>query len=176
MLTKEQEKWLNHLSDTDKIKIIPYDKRAPEIFKKLKQKLDELFLGQVSLEHRGATALKISGQDEIDTYIPVKVEDFDKYIPQLSKLFGEPRSVYPDRLRFVAEIDKKHIDIFLIDKKAESWTNGIKFENYLKNNPESLEEYRKLKEDGNGVSVREYYTRKGNFIDEVLAKLSLHFC
>lgn len=171
MINKEQEKWLNHLSDTDEIVIKPYDKRAPEIFKKLKQKVDELFLGLVTLEHRGATALKISGQDEIDTYIPVNVEDFKKFIPQLTKLFGEPRSIYPDRLRFVTEIDKKHIDVFLIDKNAESWTNGVKFEKYLKTHPESLEEYRKLKEKGNGVSVREYYTRKGKFINKILTKV-----
>lgn len=171
MLSKDEIKWLNHLSDTDKITVKPYDKRAPKIFKKLKQKVDALFLDSVSLEHRGATALKISGQDEIDTYIPVDVKEFDKYIPKLTKLFEEPRSVYPDRLRFVTEIDKKHIDVFLIDKKAKSWTNGVKFEEYLKTHPESLEEYRKLKEDGNGVSVREYYTRKGKFINEILAKV-----
>lgn len=170
MLSKKQKKWLNHLSDTDKIVIKPYDKRAPKIFKKLKQKVDELFLGIVTLEHRGATSLKISGQDEIDTYIPVNVEDFDRFAPALTKHFGEPRSIYPDRLRFVTEIDTKHIDVFLIDKNAKSWTNGVKFEEYLKTHPESLEEYRKLKEGGNGVGVREYYTRKGKFINGILLK------
>lgn len=171
MLNKEQEKWLNHLSDTDKIVIKPYDKKAPEIFKKLKEKVDGLFLGLVTLEHRGATALKISGQDEIDTYIPVNVEDFNKCVSALTILLGEPRSNYPDRVRFVTEIDKKHIDVFLIDKNAESWTNGVKFEKYLKTHPDILGEYKKLKEEGNGLSVREYYTRKVKFINEVLTKV-----
>jgi len=40
----------------------------------------------------------------------------------------------------------------------------------LKAHPETLEEYRKMKEEGNGLSVREYYLRKTEYVNEILAK------
>jgi hypothetical protein len=39
--------------------------------------------------------------------------------------------------------------------------------NFLKTHPEKLEEYRLLKESGNGLSVRQYYRKKLEFINQV---------
>ena len=171
MLTLGQEKWIAHLSDENKINIVPFDPTAEEKFQRVKQKVQNALGTQTPVEHRGATSLGISGQDEIDVYVPTPEAKFDSLIDPLKTLFGEPRSLYPlERARFVTEESGKHVDVFLINEEHDGWKNGVKFEAYLKSHPESLEEYKQLKEDGNGLSVREYYRRKTEYINGILAK------
>lgn len=171
MLSKKQQDWLNHLSSDKKITILPFDPRANEIFTKVKAKIQSKLGKNVKVEHKGASSLGISGQDEIDVYIPVHPSLFDSYIPKLSKIFGEPRSLYPlERVRFSEEIDGKKIDLFLINEKHDDWIKGVKFEDYLKLHPNDLEKYKRLKEEMNGFSVKDYYTRKNEFINEILEK------
>jgi GrpB-like predicted nucleotidyltransferase (UPF0157 family) len=169
MLTQNQEKWVNHLSDKSKIKIIPFDPTCQEKFEKIRT-IIQLKLGLIiQVEHCGATSLGISGQDEIDIYVPVLPEVFNDYLIPMIELFGEPKSYYPiERARFVIFEDGKHIDVFLINKESLGWINGLKFENYLKTHPEDLEKYKILKEQGDGLSTREYYRRKIEFINEIL--------
>lgn len=171
MLTAEQEKWIAHLSDSDKIRIVPFDSDAERKFYKVKLKIQRSLSGGIKVEHHGATRLGISGQDEIDVYVPVSPKDFDSLTEPLTKLFGQPRSLYPmERARFVTEEDGKHIDVFLINEESCGWIDGVRFESYLKNHPRDLEAYRKLKEDGGGLSVKEYYRRKIQFINNILIK------
>lgn len=171
MLTTEQEKWIDHLRDDDHIVIKPFDPNSIEIFETVKTKIQSNLGNEISVEHRGATSLGISGQDEIDVYIPVAPGKFDALIPILKTSFGEPRSVYPlERARFVRVEKGKHVDIFLINKECDGWKNGVIFDNYLKSHPETLEAYKKLKEEGNGLSTREYYRRKIGFINDILSK------
>lgn len=172
MITVDQQKWINHLSDKDRIVIKPYDSSCNEKFEKVKNIIQSVLGDKSEIKHCGATSLGISGQDEIDVYIPVVKKDFNKYIPKLTQLFGEPRSHYPlRRARFVIEIDKKHIDVFLINSEDDDWINSVKFENYLRNNQKYLDKYKRLKENGNGLSVRDYYKRKTEFINEILKKI-----
>lgn len=172
MLTAKQTKWINHLTNERKIVIKPFDPTASEKFEKVKKKIQKFLRKEIPVEHRGATSLGISGQDEIDTYIPVSPKDFNKLLIPLKKLFGEPRSLYPlDRARFVTIVDGKHIDLFLINKRRKGWKDGVKFEDYLKSHPKSLEEYKKLKENGNGLGTQEYYRRKIIFINKILSRL-----
>lgn len=171
MLSKKQQDWLNHLSTDKKITILPYDPRVNDIFKKVKIKIQDSLGKDIRVDHRGASSLGISGQDEIDVYVPVPPSAFDTYIPKMSKLFGEPRSLYSlERVRFSEEIDGKKIDLFLINEEHEDWLKGVKFENYLKSHPKDLEKYKKLKEEMDGFSVKDYYTRKNEFINEILGK------
>lgn len=169
MLTLKQKKWIDHLSESNKIVIKPYDSTAPEKFEKVKARIQKVLGEKIKVEHCGATALKISGQDEIDIYIPVSPKDFGKLLIPLEKFFGEPKSLYPlERARFVTIEGGKRVDIFLINKDDDDWKNGVRFETYLKTHSKALDEYRKLKENGNGLSVREYYRRKINFINKIL--------
>jgi GrpB-like predicted nucleotidyltransferase (UPF0157 family) len=67
----------------------------------------------------------------------------------------------------------KHVDIFLINAQGAGWLDGVRFENYLKTHAEALEAYRLLKEAGDGVSIREYYRRKTEFINAILKRADL---
>lgn len=171
MLTLAQEKWIAHLSDETKIKIVPFDPSSVEKFEKIKAKIWSVFGNKINVYHCGATNLGISGQDEIDVYIPVPKQSFNSLITPLADLFGPPASHYPlERARFKTFIDEKHIDVFLINETSSGWINGVKFEKYLRSHPKALESYRVLKEKGNGLSTREYYRRKIEFINDILAK------
>jgi GrpB-like predicted nucleotidyltransferase (UPF0157 family) len=170
MISEEQQKWLNHLSDTEKICIIPYNPKTKIIFQNIKKDLIKV-LGKTRISHRGSTALEISGQGEIDLYIPANKKDFNVYLNKLILFLGKPGSIYPlQRVRFVKFIDDIKVEIFLINKNCSDWKNGIKFENYLKRNPIILKKYEKLKNNCNGFSMKNYYTEKVKFINYVLKK------
>ncbi len=170
MLTSEQEKRIAHLSEEDEIKISPFDPSAEEKIQRVRERIRE-GVKDIRVEHCGATSLWISGQDEIDIYLPVAPEVFDCLIGPLTKMFGRSRSLYPlERARFVTEQDGKHVDVFLINQDHAGWINGVIFRDYLKSHPRALEEYRKIKEEGDGMSVRGYYRMKMEFINDILSK------
>jgi GrpB-like predicted nucleotidyltransferase (UPF0157 family) len=170
MLTPAQEKWIALLSDQDQVKILPWDATAQDKYAVVKQRIQAALGSDMPVEHRGATSLGISGQDEIDIYVPVPEEQFNRYLPELCTLFGEPHSHYPlERARFVTFEGGKHIDVFLINAERPGWTDSCKFDHYLRTHPETLDQYRLLKEAGHGLSTREYYRRKLDFLNNILA-------
>lgn len=168
MITKEQKIWLDHLSDTDKISIVPYNSETKRVFEIIKNDLIKV-LGKVRISHCGSTSFKISGQGEVDLYIPVTKKDFDRYLQKLIGYLGEPGTLYPfKRVRFVKYIKNIKIEIFLINKNNIDWKNLIKFENYLKNNHQALLGYEKLKLKCDGFSIKKYYVIKTAFINKIL--------
>lgn len=171
MLTEDQERWIKALgSKTNKIKIVPYDPKTKEVFEKIKKEIRTV-LGEIEVHHHGATGLGISGQGEIDCYVPVPKNSFDGYVEKMARYFGPAGSNYPlRRARFVKYIDGIKIEIFIINEKHFDWINCLKFENYLKSHTEAFEAYKKLKEDCEGLSVAEYYRRKTEFINDILEK------
>lgn len=171
MITESQRKWLDHLNDADQIVIKPYDPRSQEIFEEVRGKVLRCLGDDFEVLHRGASYLQISGQDEIDIYIPVKPMIFDLIVIKIQGTFGEPRSLYPlVRARFRVEGYEKHIDVFVINKEDSGWIDSELFTGYLLSHPDILDEYRKLKEFGSGLSTRSYYTHKIEFINEILGK------
>lgn len=170
MLTKEQEKWIQHLSDTSRVEIMSYNQKSENIFLKIKKEIKK-FLGNIEIFHCGSTALKILGQEEIDLYIPVVEKEFNNYLAKLVNHFGKPSSAYLlKRVRFVRYLENIKIEIFLINRGTNDWKNIVFFESYLKRNKKSLEEYKKIKEESNGLFVREYYRKKIEFINKILKK------
>ena len=171
MLTTDQKEWLNHLSDTEKIIIIPYNPKNKEVFKLIKNDLIKI-LGKVRISLCGSTSLGISGQGEIDLYIPAAKKHFNGYLEKLIAYLGKPGSIYDlRRVRFVKFVNGIKIEIFLINKNFRDWTNCCKFINFLKRNPKYLLEYEKIKSKCNGFSVRRYYTAKVKFINKILKKV-----
>ena len=170
MLTHDQEKWIAHLADDDRVAIQPLDPNAGRIFEQVKARIQAACGSHLPVLHRGATSLGISGQDEIDVYCPVPEAEFVRWLPTLSAVFGPPRSHYPlERARFVTYEEGKHIDIFLINAACQGWLDGNEFDAYLRSHPDTLDQYRLLKESGDGLSTREYYRRKTAFINSILA-------
>lgn len=173
MLTTKQKEWLAHLSNTDKIVVKPYDPNSQSLFEEVKKKVLECLGESYEVLHRGASYLKISGQNEIDIYVPVSSNQFDETIRKMKDSFGEPKSLYPQvRAKFrMRDFPEKDIDVFVVNKSDSRWIELETFTQYLLDNPSVLEKYRKLKEDGNGLSVKKYYTQKIEFLNNVLEKV-----
>ncbi|MCX6810413.1 MAG: GrpB family protein [Candidatus Berkelbacteria bacterium] len=169
MISKEQNEWINHLSDNDKIMIFPYDPEIPKRFGIIKKIILKVLDKKAELHLKGSSGLGISGQGEMDIYIPILPNKFDTSIKLLAKKFGKPGSLYPQRrVRFVAYVEKTKAEIFLINIESDDWINSQKFESYLREHPNSLNEYKTLKEKGAGLSTRQYYRRKIEFINKIL--------
>lgn len=171
MLTKEDLNWLKHLSNSQKIKIIPYDPKTKEIFRKLKKEVQAILGTKVKILHWGASGLGISGQDEIDIVVLVPLNLFAKTVEKITHVFGAPGSYSPDeRARFNQKRGKKNIEISIINNNSPRWKRNKAFHNYLQNHPEALEAYQKLKESSVGQGRREYYRQKIAFINNILNK------
>jgi L-threonylcarbamoyladenylate synthase len=169
-LTPDQEQWIAHLSDVDRIHIVPFDRTAAARFDAVKGRIQSALGPDTIVEHHGATSLGISGQDEIDVYVPVAASQFDAMVESLRALFGPPRSHYPSRrARFAVDVDGKHVDVFPINQDHSDWHRLNAFEAYLRSHPNVLARYRDLKEAGDGLTVRKYYRRKTVFFNEILA-------
>lgn len=171
MLSSEQKKWLSKLSDIKTISVIPYNPKNRLVFNKIKKDLIDN-IGDIRVSLRGSTFLGISGQGEVDLYIPVAKKDFNIYLKKLINYLGDPGSIYDlRRVRFVKYIDNIKIEIFLINKNSRDWINGCKFENFLKHSTKYLDEYERIKKKYDGFSVRQYYTAKIKFINKILNKI-----
>ena len=169
MLTPEQEEWIESLSDRT-ISIVPYDPRTEELFTKVKERIFSVLGTDVEIEHCGASSFGISGQNEIDVSVVVEKEKFEDYIPKLEKIFGPVRTIYSSRARFEVREDGKKIDLKLVDAKHSNYLEGKRFENYLRSHPKDLERYRIIKEECDGMTIKEYYRRKTEFINEIVRK------
>lgn len=172
MLTKQQRDWLNHLSDTNKVKIISYNPKVKEVFNQQKLKLQKILGGNAIILHKGASAWGISGKGDVDIYIPIEVEKFDAYFELLKEKLGEPGSHYhSERARWNRNITDIEVEIFLVNKDAEFYKESERFWSYIEIHPEVLDEYRIIKEKAEGLSTREYYTKKVIFINQVMSKI-----
>lgn len=171
MLTPAQEKWLEHLNDMDSVEIRSVDSKAGEKFLEIKRRIQSVLGEDVIIEHRGSTNMGISGQGELDVYIPVLPKHFDEMVDAVERILGAPRSRYPlERARFVTYLDETKAEVFVINEQSAGWTDCCRFEGYLKEHPDAMEAYRILKEAGSGLSTQRYYRRKVEFINEVLER------
>jgi GrpB-like predicted nucleotidyltransferase (UPF0157 family) len=173
MLSTKQQEWVDHLSNDGKIKIVPYDPSCEEKYESIKEEVQKEIGEKNPVLHMGASDMGISGQDEIDIYVPVSPGKFNEIVSKIEKLFGSPESHYElERARFSTEIEGKHIDVFVINKESYGWISNVKFHTYVKSKPVALEEYRKLKESMNGLGTRDYYREKIEFINKIIEKIS----
>lgn len=173
MLTKKDIHWLKHLSNSKKVKIVPYNPKSKEVFEKQKKEILDILGQNVEILQRGATGMGIPGQGEIDIFIPVPLDRFNGFIKKLKKAYGDPKSFsLNNRVRFNHRVKDIDIEIILVNQDSEGWKKNIAFEKYLNNHPEALEKYRKLKESNNRIGIKEYYRKKIEFINDILEKAS----
>ncbi len=117
MVTSKQKKWLDHLSDNNHIKIIPYDPKTKDVFNTIKKEILS-FLGEdAEVLHRGATNMGISGKGDVGVYIPVDASEFEQNFKIIKNIYGDSGSLYPlERARWNKEVDGIDVEIFLINK------------------------------------------------------------
>ncbi len=167
MLNESQSKYLQTLSDTEIVGSNPYDRQAAKIATGLMKEL-EVAVPELEVFWSGALALGISGKNDIDLSVVGKLEEYDKYLPSLIKVLGKPQKRGAKNIRWEVSREGHSVDVHLTDEGSEALAEHKKTHELLKNNPELLKEYAKLKEEASGLSAREYQRRKYEFYNKIL--------
>jgi GrpB-like predicted nucleotidyltransferase (UPF0157 family) len=166
-LDEKQKKYLETISDSEMVVIRPWDPKTELVAKKL---MDDMRSAVPDLEvfHTGAAALKISGKNDLDFSILGVPKDFDNYLPALVKVLGEPQKRGKENVRWEITRDGFPVDVHLTNKDSLGWKEHRKVFELLRDGPQLLEEYRILKEQSAGVSLREYQRRKYEFYNKIV--------
>lgn len=167
MLSADEEDYINKIPNNKKVFIKPYDKSvgitANSIIKRLQNELPGL-----EIKHMGASALEISGQNDIDIYIFSKPNEFDKYIPIVERHYGKPESAKYDSIAWKFVESGFDIELYLTDPTSNPMKKQIEVFEVLKKQSGLREEYEALKESLNGKSFKEYQKKKYEFYHRIL--------
>lgn len=169
MLTEDQKRYLKTLPSDKRVKIYPFNKRVSRTAEKIIRRIANV-CPDLKIVHMGASALGISGQNDLDIYVLSEPRDFEKYLPELIKLFGEPKSKHETFIGWEFVKDGYAVELYLTDPGSTLMKQQIAVFEILNNDRELLSEYKKLKEDMNGKSFREYQRKKYEFFNIILAK------
>lgn len=167
MLSWDEVDYLNKIPKDKLVKVYPFDdtatKTASEIITSIKNIYQNL-----DVKHMGASALKISGQNDLDIYAFSNPLQFESYLSGLITLFGEPAHKHETFIEWSFNKNGLPVQFYLTDPGSETMKKQIKVFEILKNNKDLLKEYEKLKEEMNGKSFREYQEKKYNFYYRIL--------
>ena len=167
MLTKDELDFLNKIPANKKVSICPFDPKATRIAEDVIRSITNTF-SDLEVKHMGASALEISGQNDIDIYAFSNPYDFGKYLPGLIRLFGKPLHKHETFNEWKFSKNGFDIEFYLTAPNSETMKKQIKVFEILKNDKDLLKEYEKLKESMNGRSFREYQEKKYQFYHKIL--------
>lgn len=167
MVSKDELDFLNKIPADKKVHIFPFDPKITRIASDLIQSINNIY-PDLEVKHMGASALEISGQNDVDIYAFSNPSDFDKYLPGLIKLFGEPLHQHETFCEWKFIKGESEIEFYLTAKNSETMQKQIKVFQILKNNKDLLKEYENLKASMNGKSFKEYQEKKYEFYHLIL--------
>jgi GrpB-like predicted nucleotidyltransferase (UPF0157 family) len=166
MLQPDEQQYLDNLPENQSqkiVKIYPYNSEiatiADSVIKKLHDKLPDTNIAFI-----GASALQISGQNDIDIYILEPQSKHENDLVLLNSLLGQQENNHWSWSEHGYEVS-----VYLADPNTPTLKKQIDVFNKLKNNPELLKEYEKLKLDMDGKTYKEYQTAKYQFYNKILS-------
>ena len=167
MLTEGQIKYLAKVPDDQKMVVKPFDPKGLEIAEQI---ISDIKAVEPNLEVMllGSLPLKISGQEDIDISAFCIKSEQDKHIDSFKKLYGEPTRIGTNSIGWDFEKEGFSVSVWLTDPTTETTKAQIQVFNMLKNNPELLKEYEKIKEDAKDLTYKEYQTRKYEFFNRII--------
>jgi GrpB-like predicted nucleotidyltransferase (UPF0157 family) len=161
------------------VKLIPYTSQWDDIFIRERQKLITL-IGPycIDIQHVGSTAIPGScAKPIIDIAIAVQKEtSIDILIPIIAKagyIFMGDRENRGDVLFVKGDEERRTHYIHIMEYSSEQWNNYIRFRDYLRTHPKTLDAYNVLKIflEQKYKTNRTLYTKgKEKFIKDVLAE------
>lgn len=169
MFSKDEKDYLSKIPVNKKVRIFPFDKNTSKTAKKIILSINEIY-PDLEVKHMGASALKISGQKDIDIYAFSNLKNFYKYTSGLIKLFGEPKNKHKTFYEWKFKKDGFDIEFYLTAKDSETMKKQIKVFETLNSNKNLLIEYEQLKESMNGKSFKEYQEKKYKFYHRIINK------
>ncbi len=167
MLKDDQKRYLETIPESSIANILPWDPNSTALADKLIAQI-KLAVPGLEVFYSGASALKIAGQNDIDFSILSPVPDFEKHLPKLTQVLGEPQKKSKENIRWDFMRDGYKIDVHLSDPNTESIAEHKEVFRLLQEKSELLKEYETLKINSNGLPLREYMRRKYEFYNRIL--------
>ncbi len=164
------------MKDLSHIMLIPYQSGWKDKFEVEKVKLKEIFGDKaVAIEHIGSTSIpRLSAKPIIDiTVLIEKREDGDSFIKPLEEFeysYDKLNSSGERHLFRKGNPTEFHLSIAYQDK-GSFWERQILFRDYLKNHPDSRDEYQKIKENllkNDPTGKDSYLSGKSEFVNKIL--------
>ena len=165
MLTENQQKYLAGLPKDEAERVMelhPYNPEIALIAESVAKQIKDL-LPMARVEFMGASALGISGQNDIDIYILTPEAQHAEYLPKIASLFGQQI-----KHKWHWTQDGYEVSVYLADPESPSQKEQIDMHNALKSSPQLLKEYEQLKWNMNGKTYKEYQQAKYEFYNKVL--------
>lgn len=167
MLSKDEIDYLEKISKNKKVYIYPFDPKLIETAEEIIKTINNIY-PNLEIKHMGASALKISGQNDLDIYAFSNPTNFGKYLPGLTKILGEPIRKHETFIEWGFDKYGFSVQFYLTQKDSLTMQKQIKVFEILKNNPDLLKEYENLKSSLNGKSFKEYQVKKYEFYHKIL--------
>ena len=146
-----------------KVSVKPWDSKvvsvAESIIKKIKEKIPD-----ADVRFMGASALRISGQNDIDIYVLCSDKDKNAYTERLKELFGEKAK----EKKWKFSDDGLEVSVYINNPEDQKQKEQIEIFEIFKNNQKILKEYEELKLSMNGKTYKEYQIAKYEFYNKVL--------
>ncbi len=165
MLTKSQKTYLSRLS-TERAEapviVESFDPQTQVIAERVMSEIRAV-LPDADIRFMGASALSISGQNDIDIYILYSEGLRTKYEKYLTHLLGQKKKRKWKWVEGGYEISVK-----LSNPKDKKFKEQLDIFKIFTTRPETLKEYESLKKSMNGKSYKEYQTAKYKFYNNVL--------
>lgn len=160
--------------------VVPYDEQWKTDFEAIKQyvlpAINDVVIG---IEHVGSTSVEgLSAKPIIDIDIAIKdYSVFDTVVERLATLgyIHEGNLGIKDREAFdyKGNVDLPKHHLYVCPEFSEELHRHITFRAYLKNNPEAVQKYSKVKEEGAKLfsdSIDDYIAYKSPCIEEIYKK------
>lgn len=164
MLTKDEKDYLAKIPASKKVSVKPFNLQAKRVGDSIVSKIKKA-LPDPEVLFMGATALGVAGQNDVDIYVLSKPKDFNKYLPTLKKLFGEPQHIHKIFVEWKFKENGYPVELYLTEPPERQ----IKVFEILKSDKELLKEYENLKLGFDRKSFRDYQRAKYEFYNEILS-------
>ena len=165
MLTEGQKNYLAKLPPEraeDIITVHPYNPQTKEIANEVIEQIKGV-VPDADARFMGASALGISGQNDVDIYIICPPEMKEIYLSKLSPVFVEH---VKNKWQWFK--DGVEVSVYLSDPSDYKFQEQLKIFDILKTNPEVLKKYKLLKESVSGKTYRDYQIAKYEFYNKEL--------
>lgn len=165
MLTAGQKNYLEKLTPEQAGRVInvhPYNPRTKELADGIIEGIKR-HIPEADVRYMGASALGISGQNDVDIYIICPAYLRDTYSSKLNYA-----SLERLRNKWKGVEDEIEISIYLSDPEDPKFQEQLEIFKTFQENPKILKEYEELKRSMSGKIYSEYQTAKYEFYNKVL--------